>query len=104
MVHDALLWLKMNNPHYAEIDVSAVVLDELPVDDIPRELTDVIWQTTNVGVLAAENDSYVPEEGRWTINQALHTIWQTVVDELEDNGLEVLSDERMEMESGDDSE
>lgn len=42
MVHDALLWLKMNNPHYAEIDVSAVVLDELPVDDIPRELTDVI--------------------------------------------------------------
>ena len=62
VVHKALLWLKANNLHYASIDVSSANLAELPVDNVPSELTDVMRQTTDVGVLDGENNGYVPEE------------------------------------------
>ena len=86
VVHEALLWLKANNPHYASIDVSSANLAELPVDDVPSELTDVMRQTTDVGVLDGENDGYVPEEdGKCRVTQQLIPPYDRPPDDVRDN-------------------
>jgi len=62
VVHDALLWLKENNPYYAEIDISASHLEELPEDDVPEEVMDIICQSDDVGMIEQESAGYVPQD------------------------------------------
>jgi len=40
-VHNALLWLLQNNPHYADISINLDALNCLPVDGIPTDLLTV---------------------------------------------------------------
>ena len=62
-VHDALCWLKANNPkYYRDVEVSASELAQLPVDDVPNQIMAIIRQTEDVGVINEENDSYVPQD------------------------------------------
>ena len=62
-VHDALCWLKANNPkYYGDMEVSASELAQLPVDDVPDQIMAIIRQTEDVGVIDKENDSYVPQD------------------------------------------
>lgn len=61
VVLDALCWLKDNNPkYYCSIEISPTQIDTLPEDDVPEEITAIIQQSEDVGVLEEENDSYVP--------------------------------------------
>ena len=62
VVHDALLWLKENNPYYVEIDISASHLEELAEDDIPEEVMDIIRQSDDVGMIEQESAVYVPQD------------------------------------------
>ena len=63
VVHDALCWLKANNPkYYGDVEVSASELAQLPVDDVPDQIMTSIRQTEDVGVIDEENDSYVPQD------------------------------------------
>ncbi len=40
-VHDALLWLVQNNPHYAELEIDEGALNSLPENGIPADLMTV---------------------------------------------------------------
>lgn len=60
-VHDALLWLKENNPIYENILISHDRLNELPVDDVPFEIMSLMKHSDNIVRLNDENDGYVPD-------------------------------------------
>ena len=62
VVHDALLWLKENNPYYGDIEVSVPHLEELPEDDVPEEITDIINQSDDIGMVEQESAGYVPQD------------------------------------------
>ena len=59
-VHDALLWLKQNNPIYHHIIISVDRLNELPLDDIPQEIRSLMKHSDDFLQFADENDGYVP--------------------------------------------
>ena len=59
-VHDALLWLKQNNPIYHHIIISVDRLNELPLDDIPQEIRSLMKHLDDFLQFADENDGYVP--------------------------------------------
>ncbi|KIK18418.1 hypothetical protein PISMIDRAFT_109548 [Pisolithus microcarpus 441] len=60
-VRDALLWLKTNNPkYYGGIEISDERLRSLPVDDVPIEITSVIRQSDDIGIIEQESEGYVP--------------------------------------------
>ena len=40
-VHNALLWLVQNNPHYAELEIDEGALNSLPENGIPADLMTV---------------------------------------------------------------
>ena len=40
-VHNALLWLVSNNPHYADLEIDEVALNSLPENGIPAFLMTV---------------------------------------------------------------
>ena len=61
-VHEALKWLKANNPYYADINISHRNLEDLPEDDIPSEIFTTMWQSTDVSVIYQENDNYIQED------------------------------------------
>ena len=61
-VHDALLWLKMHNPIYRDIVISADRLLELPVDDVPDEIYTLAKHSDDLSQLGHEDDGYVPNE------------------------------------------
>ncbi|KAI5989034.1 hypothetical protein EDD15DRAFT_2171905, partial [Pisolithus albus] len=57
----ALLWLKENNPkYYGKLDISPDRLQSLPEDDVPSEISAVIRQSEDTGILDQESDGYVP--------------------------------------------
>ena len=60
-VHDALLWLKRNNPIYENIVISPSRLEELPLDGIPLEISALAKHSDDPVRLAKERDGYVPE-------------------------------------------
>lgn len=61
VVLDALHWWKVNNPkYYRNIEISPTWIDTLPEDNVPEEITAIIQQLEDVGVLEEENNSYVP--------------------------------------------
>lgn len=61
-VMKALEWLKKNNPLYANITISSSRLAQLPEDDVPFELLAISKQSTDVDMLYAEQDGYVPSQ------------------------------------------
>jgi len=63
VVSNALQWLKVNNPkYYHDIEISPTRINTLPEDDVPEEITDIIRQSEDLGVLEEEDDSYVPPD------------------------------------------
>ncbi|KIK13897.1 hypothetical protein PISMIDRAFT_17662 [Pisolithus microcarpus 441] len=62
-VHEALHWLKEHNPkYYGEVQISNDHLGNLPEDDIPVEISSVIRQTEDVGIIEQESQGYIPED------------------------------------------
>jgi len=59
-VRQGLLWLKNNNPLYADIIISEDRLSELPVSGIPDEIRLTIRHSDDMEALHREHDGYVP--------------------------------------------
>ncbi|KAF8811231.1 hypothetical protein BYT27DRAFT_7208658 [Phlegmacium glaucopus] len=62
-VKKALEWLKENNPLYKDITISSLRLAELPEDGVPHELLATAKHSTDISMLYAEQDGYVPPQG-----------------------------------------
>lgn len=60
-VRNALIWLKKNNPLFADITISEERLAELPEDGIPEEITLTTRYSTDVDSLHREGEGYVPD-------------------------------------------
>lgn len=60
VVHDALIWLKANNPLYGDINIANELLDQLPEDDVPDEITSIIRHVSNDDIASREAEGYVP--------------------------------------------
>ena len=54
------MWLKENNPLYADIQILDVHLMELPEDGVPKELTLTAKHSTDVDAAYRKQDGYVP--------------------------------------------
>ena len=61
-VHQALQWLKINNPIYEHITISNERLAQLPINDVPLEITSVAKHSVDTTLLAQETDCYVPDQ------------------------------------------
>ena len=60
-VWNALVWFKQNNmKYYGDIEISDLLLQQLPEDDIPDQLKAMIHMTDNEKIVDKENESYVP--------------------------------------------
>lgn len=60
-VREALIWLKRNNPLYADIMISEERLAELPEDGVPDEIVVTAKHSSDVASLEREREGYVPE-------------------------------------------
>lgn len=58
-VDSALKWLKHNNPLYADITISEGRLNQLPEDDIPREIISTARFSADTSKLETERSGYV---------------------------------------------
>lgn len=54
-----MLWLRGNNPIYFDINVDNDRLEELPEDDVPKELLSVIREGDDEDLLEKERESYL---------------------------------------------
>lgn len=72
-IHEALLWLKENNPIYRNIVVSIDQLNELPLDDVPHEIMSLMKHSDDFVQFAHENDGYVPDDDDEFKNDFLDT-------------------------------
>ena len=61
-VKRALEWLKENNPLFSNITISEARLAELPEDDIPFELCITTKLSTDMNMLYAEQEGYIPPQ------------------------------------------
>ncbi|KAK6974457.1 hypothetical protein R3P38DRAFT_3239546 [Favolaschia claudopus] len=58
-VFDALRWLKENNPkYYGDIRIDMTRVAALPEDDVPLEITSIVRQSTDTGIVDQESDGY----------------------------------------------
>ncbi|KAH7930556.1 hypothetical protein BV22DRAFT_1000478 [Leucogyrophana mollusca] len=78
VVYEALIWLKKNNPIFADIEISGERLNGLPEDDVPDEITSVMHQEMAEGV-NQEGEGYVPE-----------TAEEPTSEDLDDEGADVI--------------
>jgi len=62
-VRQALIWLKANNPVYANIVLSEDRLDELGENSVPDEILGAVRHSDNIEELERERAGYVPEDG-----------------------------------------
>lgn len=62
VVHDALIWLKANNPLYADINIADELLAQLPEDDVPEEIGSTIQHDPDDDIAMRESDGYVPKD------------------------------------------
>ncbi len=65
-VREALIWLKRNNPLYADIEIHEERLRQLPYNGIPDELMCTARYSSDIESVHREHDGYVPlqnEEG-----------------------------------------
>ncbi|KAF8804167.1 hypothetical protein BYT27DRAFT_7214241 [Phlegmacium glaucopus] len=61
-VREALEWLRANNPLYSNISISASRLEQLPENGIPYELMATVKHSSDMNMLYAEQDGYVPPQ------------------------------------------
>nr|GAT45226.1 predicted protein [Mycena chlorophos] len=61
-VRDALLWLKANNPLYADVDICEECLNALPEAGVPAEIELNVRYTADESVVLREHAGYVPPE------------------------------------------
>lgn len=61
-VHEALQFLKQENPLYADISISQAHLHQLPENGVPDEIMDIIKHSEDMGALEKERDGYVAED------------------------------------------
>ncbi|GLB41134.1 putative helicase family protein [Lyophyllum shimeji] len=61
-VHDALRWMKNHNMIYRDIEISEERLQELPANAVPIEILAGLRYSDDIGSLAREHASYVPED------------------------------------------
>jgi hypothetical protein len=60
-VFEALRWLKNHNPkYYGAIEIDPVRIEQLPEDNVPKEILGVVRQSTDTGIVDQESDGYVP--------------------------------------------
>ena len=69
-VHDALLWLTQNNPHYVDVQINQEVLDALPDNDAPLDLLTVETEEEIVS-----HDTVDPDLGPPTDNPAEDSVY-----------------------------
>ena len=63
VVFEALRWLKENNQkYYGDIDISTPRIESLPEDDVPEEITSILRQSEDVGVIDEESEGYIPQD------------------------------------------
>jgi hypothetical protein len=62
VIRRALIWLKMNNPIYEDIQIDAHQLTELPEDDVPEELLTIIRWEEDDKIVEEERESYLVVE------------------------------------------
>ncbi|KIJ13524.1 hypothetical protein PAXINDRAFT_13640 [Paxillus involutus ATCC 200175] len=61
VVFEALQWLKEHNAkYYGNIEISVSRIESLPEDDVPQEITSIIRQSDDVGIVDQESEGYVP--------------------------------------------
>ncbi|KIK71877.1 hypothetical protein PAXRUDRAFT_72771, partial [Paxillus rubicundulus Ve08.2h10] len=58
-VHNALMWLKANNPLYADINIADDLLGQLPEDDVPEEIASIIRHDPDDEIAVRESEGYV---------------------------------------------
>jgi hypothetical protein len=68
-VQDALVWLKANNPLYADIVISFERLEQIMKNGIPYEVLHAIRHSDDIDELERERAGYVPEDDQF-INEA----------------------------------
>jgi hypothetical protein len=62
-VSDALLWLKENNTrYYGSVEIDEQRLVELPEDGVPDEISSIVRQSTDEGLVDQESEGYIPQE------------------------------------------
>ena len=57
-VYENLLWLKIHNPLYAEVEISQERLRLLPVNDVPMEILELARFSEDTDTLEGESESY----------------------------------------------
>ena len=62
-VHEALQWLKANNPLYSDIAISSDQLVTLPEEGIPAEVMALIRHKDNESAAVQEREGYVDSDG-----------------------------------------
>jgi len=63
VMFEALRWLKENNQkYYGDIDISTPRIKSLPEDDVPEEITSILRQSEDVGVIDKESEGYIPQD------------------------------------------
>ncbi|KAF7313012.1 ATP-dependent DNA helicase [Mycena kentingensis (nom. inval.)] len=60
-VVDALRWLKVNNPLYAEYHIDETRVANIPEDDVPEEISMNIRYSDDTDAVEREHSGYVPE-------------------------------------------
>ena len=63
VVFEALRWLQIHNPIYADIQIDERQLMELPDDDMPEQLLAVVHQEEDDEMAEKEQESYVFSNG-----------------------------------------
>ncbi|KIJ07945.1 hypothetical protein PAXINDRAFT_18889 [Paxillus involutus ATCC 200175] len=62
-VSDTLLWLKENNTrYYGSVKIDEQRLAELPEDGVPDEISSIVRQSTDEGLVDQESEGYIPQE------------------------------------------
>lgn len=66
-IAEALRWLKDHNPkYYGNIEISNSRIQQLPEDDVPEEISSLVRQSTDTGIIDQESEGYVPrDEGQF---------------------------------------
>ena len=65
-IHAALVWLKANNPLYADIIISDEQLEMLMENRVPEEISAAMRHSDNIEELEQEHVGYVPEDDKFT--------------------------------------
>ena len=61
-VRAALMWLKLHNPLYSNVEISDETLNQYPEDGIPREILSIVKYSDDLERLDAERAGYVVED------------------------------------------